>query len=35
MERLGGMLPAAEVEAIVARHVDTPDRIRRWRDEGL
>ena len=35
MYRLGGTLPPAEVEAIVARHVDTPDRIRRWRDQGL
>ena len=35
MARLGGTLPAAEVEEIVARHVDTPDRIRRWRDQGF
>jgi hypothetical protein len=35
MERLGGTLPAAQVEEIVARHVDTPNRIRRWRDECL
>ena len=35
MDRLGGTLPAAEVEAIVARHVETPDRVRRWRDQGV
>ena len=35
MERLGGTLPVAEVEEIVARHVGTPARIRGWRDEGL
>jgi hypothetical protein len=35
MARLGATLPADEVEAIVARHVDTPGQIRRWRGEGL
>ena len=35
MARLGGTLPASDVEAIVARHVDTPARIRGWRDAGL
>jgi hypothetical protein len=34
MARLGGTLSDADVEAVVTRHVDTPNRIRRWRDEG-
>ena len=35
MERLGGTLPETEVEALVTRYAGAPERIRRWRDEGL
>ena len=35
MERLGGTLPAAAVETLVARYAGAPERVRRWRSEGL
>ena len=35
MDRLGGALPATEVEVLVTRYAGAPERIRCWRSEGL
>ena len=35
MARLGETLPAAEVEALVARYASAPQKVRRWGREGL
>jgi hypothetical protein len=35
MERLGGTLPAADVEALVTRYAGAPERIQRWHSKGL
>jgi hypothetical protein len=35
LERLGGELGAEQVEALVTRYAGAPERIRRWRSEGL
>jgi hypothetical protein len=34
-DRLGAELTVGEVEEIVARNVDTPERVRQWRHAGL